>query len=158
MGIKMFKPSLDLHGDKIISDYFDKDLIAYYRSHQIATDGAGVARVNALSEELLEELFSRKICAIHVSSYCSPSLARKAGSWILKNSKLTPWDVPGYDKPQRSDTAYSIGLPIQLGSMSKRATSRASSRANSLRRSCFLQRPRPRRSRAWQSRRRSASI
>lgn len=95
-----------------MSIFDDTELVASLRRNPLQTDGARVRRAGALTAELLDALFARRICAIHIPGYCARDVAARADRWIMRNSTIVRWHV-GPNNRIPTDMSYGIGLPRQ---------------------------------------------
>jgi len=79
-------------------------------------DGTQIVTAEALTKDLLADLFERRSCALHIPGYCSKEVAANLSSWIMEKSNLENWKVNVFrdGTPERadSDVSYGIGIPF----------------------------------------------
>jgi hypothetical protein len=83
-------------------------------------DGAKVAVAHSLTARLLRELAEERACALHVPGFFAPRLAARAARTLAALGRHETWVVGG----RKTDTQFNIGIPLQIGEDSPRATAR----------------------------------
>jgi hypothetical protein len=115
--------------DAIYSAHFDDAVIAQLKGNRLPLDDSRVVRAKELRGDLLERLFARQICILHVPGFCDPALARRAGRWIAKNVRPVSWYIPDARGRMKTDMSYAIGVPKPVAARSPEASRRYSAHA-----------------------------
>ncbi len=105
-------------------------------SKALRRDGARAVVTNELTADVLAALVGGDVCAVHVRGFFSPSSASRAARRLDEQGKKTLWVAYG----DKTDTAFSIGMPRQYAERSKRAAAeylRAADTANRAIREAF---------------------
>jgi len=86
---------------------------------RVQPDASRMVTSSVLTAELLDDLFSHRICGIRIPNFCPASLADRIRDWILQDEKLANWSVKDQDRRKKSDTQFAVGMPKTVGFSSR---------------------------------------